>query len=165
MTRPLWPSPLAATEHPVPSTLSGSETTAVDPSTGRPNPRHLESGRIIILAGRTGNTFFTTDTCAALRASELAAEVLDSIEGVFLDKVKSSPPPGTLGVETDDLVRLMRGQLVEEGFRQAALEQLEQLRMALPPEVMDDLDEDSLDALLDEAIAEVALSLQMAALR
>lgn len=107
----------------------------------------------------------TSDRYTAELVTELAAEVLDNIEGVFLDKVKSSPPPGTLGVETDDLVRLMRGQLVEEGFRQAALEQLEQLRMALPPEIMDDLDEDNLDTLLDEAIAEVSLSLQMAAFR
>ena len=38
--------------------------------------RHLEKGRIVIVAGGTGNPYFTTDTAAALRATELGAEVL-----------------------------------------------------------------------------------------
>ena len=38
--------------------------------------RHLEKGRIVIVSGGTGNPFFSTDTGAALRASELAAEVV-----------------------------------------------------------------------------------------
>lgn len=54
--------------------------------------RHLEKGRIVILAGGTGNPYFTTDTCAALRASELEAEVLmkaTKVDGVFTaDPVK-----------------------------------------------------------------------------
>src|SRR5436190_6492219 len=37
--------------------------------------RHLEKKRAIILAGGTGNPFFTTDTCAALRATELKSDV------------------------------------------------------------------------------------------
>jgi len=37
---------------------------------------HLERGRVTILAGGTGNPFFTTDTCAALRATELDADLL-----------------------------------------------------------------------------------------
>lgn len=48
--------------------------------------RHLEKGRIVILAGGTGNPFFTTDTCAALRASEIGANVLlkaTKVDGVF----------------------------------------------------------------------------------
>jgi uridylate kinase len=48
--------------------------------------RHLEKGRIVVLAGGTGNPFFTTDTTAALRAAELnAAAVLKAtkVEGVF----------------------------------------------------------------------------------
>lgn len=47
---------------------------------------HLELGRIVILAGGTGNPYFTTDTCAALRASELGADVLlkaTKVDGVF----------------------------------------------------------------------------------
>lgn len=107
----------------------------------------------------------TSDRYTAEFVTELAMEVLDGIDGVFLDKVKSSPPPGARSVETDDLVRLMREELVEEGFRQAALEQLEELRLAMPSEIMGDLDEDSLDTLLDEAIAEVSLFLHATASR
>ena len=95
--------------------------------------------------------------------TELAAEVLDSIDRVFLDKVKSAPPPRKPGAETDDLVRLMQDELAEEGFRQAALQQLEELRLALPSEIMDELDEGGLDALLEEAIAEVSLTLHAGA--
>ncbi len=48
--------------------------------------RHLEKGRIVILAGGTGNPFFSTDTCAALRASELHSEAVlkaTKVEGVY----------------------------------------------------------------------------------
>ena len=48
--------------------------------------RHLERGRVTILAGGTGNPFFTTDTCAALRASELDVDLLikaTKVEGVY----------------------------------------------------------------------------------
>jgi uridylate kinase len=48
--------------------------------------RHLEKGRVIILAAGTGNPFFTTDTCAALRATEIHADVLlkaTKVEGIY----------------------------------------------------------------------------------
>ena len=48
--------------------------------------RHLEKGRIVIFAAGTGLPFFTTDTTAALRASEIAAEVLmkaTKVDGVY----------------------------------------------------------------------------------
>jgi uridylate kinase len=48
--------------------------------------RHLEKGRIVILAGGTGSPFFTTDSAAALKACELNCEILlkgSNIEGVF----------------------------------------------------------------------------------
>ena len=38
--------------------------------------RHLDKGRVVIVAGGTGNPYFTTDTAAALRATELKAQVL-----------------------------------------------------------------------------------------
>jgi uridylate kinase len=38
--------------------------------------RHLEKGRVVILAAGTGNPFFTTDTTAALRSAEIGADVL-----------------------------------------------------------------------------------------
>ncbi|MFN8178716.1 MAG: UMP kinase [bacterium] len=48
--------------------------------------RHLEKGRVIILAAGTGNPFFTTDTAASLRAVEIGAEVImkaTKVEGVY----------------------------------------------------------------------------------
>lgn len=56
--------------------------------------RHLERGRVVILAGGTGNPFFTTDTCAALRASELDADLLikaTKVDGVYSDDPKKNP--------------------------------------------------------------------------
>jgi uridylate kinase len=55
---------------------------------------HLENGRVVILAGGTGNPFFTTDTCAALRASELDADVLikaTKVDGVYAEDPKKNP--------------------------------------------------------------------------
>jgi uridylate kinase len=48
--------------------------------------RHLEKGRVVILAAGTGNPFFTTDTCAALRATEIGADVLlkaTKVDGIY----------------------------------------------------------------------------------
>lgn len=56
--------------------------------------RHLERGRVVILAGGTGNPFFTTDTCAALRASELDADLLikaTKVEGVYSEDPVKNP--------------------------------------------------------------------------
>ena len=51
--------------------------------------RHLEKGRVVIFAAGTGNPFFTTDTAAALRASEIDAEVMlmakNGVDGVYSD--------------------------------------------------------------------------------
>jgi len=56
--------------------------------------RHLEKGRIVILAGGTGNPFVTTDTAAALRARELEADVLlkaTRVEGVYSEDPELNP--------------------------------------------------------------------------
>ncbi|RMD99092.1 MAG: UMP kinase [Deltaproteobacteria bacterium] len=48
--------------------------------------RHLEKGRVVIFAAGTGNTYFTTDTAAALRAAEINAEVIlkgTKVSGVY----------------------------------------------------------------------------------
>jgi uridylate kinase len=52
--------------------------------------RHLEKGRIVILAGGTGNPHFSTDTAAALRATEIGAEVL--LKATRVDGVYSADP-------------------------------------------------------------------------
>jgi uridylate kinase len=57
--------------------------------------RHLEKGRIVILAGGTGNPFVTTDTAAALRARELEADVLlkatGHVDGVYSEDPRINP--------------------------------------------------------------------------
>ncbi|HLK58671.1 MAG TPA: UMP kinase [Chthonomonadaceae bacterium] len=48
--------------------------------------RHLEKGRIVVLAGGTGNPFFTTDTAAALRANEMRADAVlkaTNVDGIY----------------------------------------------------------------------------------
>jgi uridylate kinase len=52
--------------------------------------RHLEKGRIVIFAAGTGNPFFTTDTAAALRASEIRADVL--LKGTKVDGIYDADP-------------------------------------------------------------------------
>jgi uridylate kinase len=75
--------------------LSAIEVSAMcEPFIRRRAMRHLERGRIAILAGGTGNPFFTTDTCAALRASELEADLLikaTKVDGVYSDDPKKNP--------------------------------------------------------------------------
>lgn len=59
--------------------------------------RHLEKGRVVILAAGTGNPFFTTDSAASLRAIEISAEVM--LKGTKVDGVYSADPltvPGAL---------------------------------------------------------------------
>ncbi|MFW6133129.1 MAG: UMP kinase [Planctomycetota bacterium] len=61
-------------------------TAICEPFIRRRAMRHLEKGRVIILAAGTGSPFFTTDTCAALRAQEIGADVLlkaTKVDGVF----------------------------------------------------------------------------------
>ena len=57
--------------------------------------RHLEKGRVVIFAAGTGNPFFTTDTAAALRASEIGAEAMlmakNGVDGVYNDDPKTNP--------------------------------------------------------------------------
>jgi uridylate kinase len=75
--------------------LSAIEVSAIcEPFIRRRALHHLEQGRITILAGGTGNPFFTTDTCAALRASELEANLLikaTKVEGVYSDDPGKNP--------------------------------------------------------------------------
>ena len=53
--------------------------------------RHLEKGRVIILAAGTGNPYFTTDSAAALRAMEVKAEVLLKVDGIYSADPVSNP--------------------------------------------------------------------------
>ena len=52
--------------------------------------RHLEKGRVVIIAGGTGNPFFTTDTAAALRAIEIGADIV--LKATKVDGIYSADP-------------------------------------------------------------------------
>jgi len=73
------------------SQLKAIEMRAVaEPYIRRRAMRHLEKGRVVIFAAGTGNPFFTTDTAAALRASEMGCDVL--LKGTKVDGVYSADP-------------------------------------------------------------------------
>jgi len=61
-----------------------------EPYIRRRATRHLEKGRVVIFAAGTGNPFFTTDTAAALRASEMNCQAL--LKGTRVDGVYSDDP-------------------------------------------------------------------------
>jgi len=63
--------------------------------------RHLEKGRVVVFAGGTGNPYFTTDTAATLRASEVLADVI--IKATKVDGVYDKDPN-----KFDDAVKLPR---------------------------------------------------------
>jgi len=61
--------------------------------------RHLEKGRVVVFSGGTGNPYFTTDTAATLRASEIEAELL--IKATKVDGVYNKDPN-----KFDDAIKL-----------------------------------------------------------
>ncbi len=72
----------------VATSLMGTVTTDAvsEPFVARRAVEHLDAGRVVLLAGGTGHPFFTTDTCAALRAAELGADAMlkaTKVDGVF----------------------------------------------------------------------------------
>ena len=75
--------------------------------------RHLEKGRVVIFASGTGNPFFTTDTAAALRASEMGCEAL--LKGTRVDGVYSADPEKNPDAVRYD--RLSYLQLLSEDLR------------------------------------------------
>src|SRR5881392_1226527 len=71
--------------------------------------RHLEKGRTIVLAAGTGNPYFTTDTCAALRATEIQADVL--LKATKVDGIYTADP------KKDKDAQLLRDVTYEEVHR------------------------------------------------
>jgi uridylate kinase len=65
-------------------------STVCEPYIRRRAQRHMEKGRVVICAAGTGNPFFTTDSAAALRASEMGCEAL--LKGTQVDGVYSADP-------------------------------------------------------------------------
>jgi uridylate kinase len=83
----------------VQSALAISEV--AEPYIRRRAMRHLEKKRVVIFAAGTGNPFFTTDTAAALRASEIHAEAIlmakNGVEGVYSADPASDPDAEFIG--------------------------------------------------------------------
>ena len=72
--------------------------------------RHLEKGRVVIFAAGTGNPFFTTDTAAALRASEISADAMlmakNGVDGVYSDDPRVNPNAKKLDkISYDDIIK------------------------------------------------------------
>ena len=68
--------------------------TVCEPYIRRRAMRHMEKGRVVIFAAGTGNPFFTTDTAAALRASEMGVDALmkgTQVDGVYAADPKKNP--------------------------------------------------------------------------
>jgi uridylate kinase len=94
--------------------LSAIEINQVaEPMIRRRALRHLEKGRVVILAAGTGNPYFTTDSAAALRAMELKAEVL--LKATKVDGVYSADP--VKDPEARFLPRLNYLEVLEKGLR------------------------------------------------
>ena len=75
--------------------------------------RHLEKGRVVILAAGTGNPFFTTDTAASLRAIEIGADIL--LKATKVDGVYDSDPvtnPGARRYETISFDQVLADKLL-----------------------------------------------------
>jgi uridylate kinase len=71
--------------------LSALPISAVcEPYIRRRAKRHIEKGRVVIFAAGTGNPFFTTDTAAALRATEMNCDLI--LKGTRVDGVYSADP-------------------------------------------------------------------------
>lgn len=75
--------------------------------------RHLEKGRVIILAAGTGNPYFTTDSAAALRAMEVKAEVLlkaTKVDGIYTADPVSNPT-------ATKIPRISHQEVLERGLK------------------------------------------------
>ena len=75
--------------------------------------RHLEKGRLVLLAAGTGNPFFTTDTTAVLRAAEMAAEAV--LKATDVDGVYSADPKQDKKAMRYD--RLTPGEAIERNLK------------------------------------------------
>jgi uridylate kinase len=79
-----------------------------EPYIRRRAQRHLEKGRIVLLVGGTGSPFVTTDTAAAQRALELAADILmkgTKVDGIYSDDPEKNPHAQLYGALCYDDVR------------------------------------------------------------
>src|SRR5947209_6214017 len=103
--------------------------TVAEPYIRRRAIRHLEKGRIVILAGGTGNPFVTTDYAAALRARELQAEIV--LKATKVDGIYSAPPE--VNPHAALYEKLTYDQVVRDNLRVMDLEAISSCRDARLP--------------------------------
>jgi uridylate kinase len=75
--------------------------------------RHIEKGRMLLLAAGTGNPFFTTDTTAVLRAAEISADAV--LKATDVDGVYSADPKQDKSAQRYD--RLTHRQAIERNLK------------------------------------------------
>lgn len=120
--------------------------TVAEPYIRRRAIRHLEKGRIVILAGGTGNPFVTTDTAAALRGTELHADVLlkaTKVDGVYDDDPVKNPYAVKFKTLTFD-------QVIRKQLRVMDIGAFEMCRLANLPILVFDYEQ---DAAIERAVA------------
>ena len=76
-----------------------------EPYIRRKAMRHMEKGRVVIFAAGTGNPYFTTDTAAALRASEMNCDAM--LKGTKVDGVYSADPEKDVKAQRYDRLSYM----------------------------------------------------------
>jgi uridylate kinase len=103
--------------------------TVAEPYIRRRAIRHLEKGRVVILAGGTGNPFVTTDTAAALRGTELQVEVV--LKATKVDGVYNADPEKYDHAEKYD--RLTYEQVIKDDLRVMDIGAFEMCRLAKLP--------------------------------
>lgn len=108
--------------------------------------RHLEKGRVVIFAGGTGNPYFTTDTTAALRATEIGSQVI--LKATKVDGVYDSDP-----VKTPDARRFVKISYMESIQRRLKVMDTTALTLCMENEmpiiVFDIFQEEGLESLID----------------
>ena len=75
--------------------------------------RHLELGRVVIFAAGTGNPYFSTDTTAALRASEIRADVI--LKATKVDGIYSADPKKVKNAKRFEKLRYM--EVLQKGLK------------------------------------------------
>ncbi|MFQ6673623.1 MAG: UMP kinase [Fidelibacterota bacterium] len=75
--------------------------------------RHLDKGRVIIIAGGTGNPYFSTDTAAVLRAIEIEADIV--LKGTRVDGVYDKDPEKSDDAKRFDSLKFQK--IIEDGLR------------------------------------------------
>jgi len=120
--------------------------TVAEPYIRRRAIRHLEKGRVVILAGGTGNPFVTTDTAAALRGTELEAQVV--LKATRVDGVYNADPE--VNVHAVKYDRLSFDQVIKADLKVMDIGAFEMCRRANLPILVFNYKQ---DAAIEKAIA------------